>query len=85
MQPDSEPHKDREFYEIGTRIELRLNPDDEQSHKELVDVMYDMLEVSSGSILEKYQTNPRFIQLSQSIIKEEWDVVKREILGKRNA
>ena len=81
MQPNSQPHEKARFYELGTRIELRLNPKTNTSHEELIDQMYEMLGVSSGTLSEKYATNPKFIKLSQSILKQEWEATKKDVHG----
>lgn len=80
MLPNFKPHEEQRFYQLGTRIELRLNPD-EADHKKLIKIMYEMLGVSEGSIIDKYSTNPIFVSLAQSIIRQEWKQVRKDIGG----
>lgn len=80
--PNFEPHKERKFYELGTQIELLLNPD-EEPNKDLLKQMYSMLDVSSGTITDKYQKNPEFILSAQKILKSEWDRARNDLLKKK--
>ncbi|MEM1197517.1 MAG: hypothetical protein AAGH57_15550 [Pseudomonadota bacterium] len=76
VTPELDQRTKREFYELGTRIELRLNPDDED-FTELHDAMYEFLDASN--IAQKYSANPRFVAVCQRILKKEWDVLKGEV------
>ena len=82
MLPDSTPHLERKFYELGTKIELLLNPNDPAGKKDYQDLqktMYAMLASSSGNTNQKYRNNPHFIDVSQRILEREWDRVKKEL------
>ena len=78
MLPEYDPSMDQDFYKSGTQIELHLNPRD-PDYKELQKVMYSMLETSKSSVAEKYLNNPEFVDVTQRILKREWDRIKRDI------
>ncbi len=82
MLPNFEPHGERKFYELGTKIELLLNRED-PLYEKLQNIMYDMLAVSVESVEKKYTLNPEFIAISQDILKQEWEVAKKEMQKKR--
>jgi hypothetical protein len=52
-----------------------MNPKDE-NYEELNDCLYDLLNKSAD---EKYGASPKFIRVSQKILKREWDTLKAEI------
>jgi len=82
MLPNSEPHLERKFYELGTKIELLLNREDPM-YENLQNVMYQMLESSNEPTGSKYSLNPEFIEISQDILKQEWEIVKTELRKKK--
>ena len=84
MLPESDAHKERRFYETGTTIELLLNRN-EPEHQKLMDHMYVMFDAANGSLTQKFSTNPEFVELSQDILKTEWDRARRDLLGKKHA
>jgi len=82
MLPEATPHLERKFYELGTKIELLLNPDDpigKADYEKLRSIMYKMLETSEGDVQQKYRNNPEFVAVSQRILKREWDRIKKEL------
>ncbi|QYE34656.1 hypothetical protein KZX46_18135 [Polymorphobacter sp. PAMC 29334] len=76
VTPDLDHGNNQEFYRLGTRIELFMNPDD-PDYEALTDVLYGFL--SAKSTFEKYSANPRFVKVCQRILKREWDVLKNEL------
>jgi hypothetical protein len=76
ITPELDQTKERKFYEVGTRIELLMNPND-QDYNELNDALYGFL--SAKDEFEKYSMNPEFISICQAILKREWEVTKIEI------
>jgi hypothetical protein len=76
VSPHLDQTKEREFYELGTKIELMMNRKDER-HKQLVDLMYRFLSAEDES--EKYGVNPEYIETCQDILKQEWEVLKKEL------
>jgi hypothetical protein len=79
MTPGVEAEKERHFYELGTKIELLMNRRDE-GYSALQTVMYRLLLAKTKE--EKYSCNRQFVEISQSILKREWEVLK---LAVRNA
>lgn len=82
MSPGNSPINDQNFYRLGTKIELLMNPHDER-YPDLQNIMYQLLMVSEGDILEKYRLNPVFIEVSQGILKTEWEKLKQELTKSR--
>jgi hypothetical protein len=76
ITPTIEHHSQREFYEYGTKIELFMNPDDDD-FGELQKCMYIFLEARSPA--EKYSANYEYVNVCQRILKREWEVLKAEI------
>ncbi len=76
--PNSDPTKEREFYKLGTKIELLMNPDD-PDYINLQTQMYGFLSAADGGRLEKYSQNSDFVKLCQKILKREWDRLKQDI------
>ena len=66
----------REFYEAGTRIELMMNRHD-KNYERLNSAMYAFL--GAESTREKYQQNPEYLSVCQDILKEEWEILKRDV------
>lgn len=80
--PGHEADQDSSFYRLGTKIELLMNPND-PDFPALKDVMYRYLAASDMSVLEKYRINPEFVNVSQRILKREWDRLKADVKHKR--
>ena len=78
MTPGLKQSDQREFYEHGTRIELLMNPGD-PDYEKLQALMYQLL--VAGDVNQKYSINADFVLLCQRILKREWELAKREILG----
>lgn len=76
--PDSDPTRERDFYRLGTKIELLMNPGD-PDYEELQNYMYNFLLVSDGGVIDKYSKNAEFVELCQKILKREWDRLKLDI------
>jgi hypothetical protein len=81
MLPGNDPTKDREFYRLGTKIELLMNPDD-QDYQQLQVLMYDVLIAADGNTRSKYGNNAELIKVSQSILKREWERLKADLESK---
>jgi len=81
MEPNSNPADERSFYKLGTKIKLLMNPED-SDYSTLEDLMYKMLAVEKGDLHAKYSLNPEFIDVSQKILKREWERLKGDL---RNA
>lgn len=75
-QPHTDPKLQREFYELGTRIELRMNPKD-PNYNELQDAMYAYFSADNDD--DKLFANTPYIEVCQSILKQEWDVLKEDL------
>ena len=74
--PTGDPTEREEFYELGTRIELRMNPEDED-YEELQDALYGYY--AAYDEMDKLEANAPFIRVCQRILKREWDVLKRDL------
>lgn len=75
VTPGTEQLIEKEFYRLGTRIELFMNPNDPDFH-ELQTCMYRFLAAKNPD--EKFRANPAFISVSQSILKREWEKLRSE-------
>ncbi|CAO1653411.1 hypothetical protein [Parasphingorhabdus sp. NYA22] len=75
VTPSADHSKNLDFYDLMARIQLRMNPEDE-NYEDLNDCLYDLL---NKSVEEKYGASPKFIHVSQKILKREWDTLKAEI------
>lgn len=74
--PNVDPRNEREFYRLGTKIELLMNradPDFEALH----DAMYGYL--AADGLSDKYRLNAAYVELCQRILKREWEVLKSEL------
>ena len=76
--PNSEPHKKRDFYKLGTKIELLMNPED-SNYPKLEKYLYEFLEASESAVEQKYAINAGYVKLCQDILKVEWDRLKAEL------
>lgn len=76
--PNHDPASNRDFYRLGTKIELLMNPDD-PNYPALQQCIYNFLMVSDGDTIDKYEQNAAFVELCQKILKREWDRLKSDI------
>jgi len=76
--PDSDPTKEREFYRLGTKIELFMNPKD-PDYPALQNLMYSFMDTADGDISDKYGNNAAYVSLCQKILKREWDRLRADI------
>lgn len=76
--PNLDPTKEREFYKLGTEIELLMNPNDED-YRALQDSLYSFLSSAKASAIEKYKNNPGYIEICQKILKREWERLKTDL------
>lgn len=76
--PNLDPTKEREFFKLGTEIELLMNPKDEDYHA-LKDSLYSFMNSANGCKIEKYRNNPRYIEICQKILKREWERLKTDL------
>jgi hypothetical protein len=66
----------QDFYRLGTRIELHMNPTDPE-YENLHRCLYAFLEAKS--VEEKFGANAAYVTVCQTILKTEWDVLKHEV------
>ena len=76
VTPGLDQAKERKFYEVGTKIELLMNPTD-QDYVKLQNCLYGYLSVQTES--DKFSANPIFVSTCQAILRREWAVTKDEI------
>jgi hypothetical protein len=76
VTPNLGQSETREFYKFGTEIELYMNRDDPR-YLELHESMYSFL--SAKTTDEKYACNAPYVRVCQDILKNEWDILKREL------
>ena len=66
----------QKIYEVGARIELRMNPAD-PDYQELRTAMHECTEIDDLTKIENGRE--LYIRVSQRILKREWDVLKSEL------
>jgi hypothetical protein len=76
--PGFDPSKERKFYELGTKIELLMNPND-RDFANLQGILYQFLESAEGDKIDKYQNNAEFVAICQGILKREWERLKQDL------
>ena len=76
VTPSFDHVNDKEFYRLGTRIELFMYPND-VDFPELKRTLYAFL--NAENLFEKYGANPAFVTVCQRILKREWDALKAEM------
>lgn len=76
--PNTDQTSEKDFYKLGTKIELLMNPSD-PDYQELHGLMYKYL--NAKTLADKFSLNPQFINLSQRILKREWDRLKSDLDG----
>lgn len=74
LENDRKVRKYEKIFEVGTKIELRMNPND-PDYQALRSAMFHCAQSDIGEGAER----EKFIKLSQSILKREWDVLKFEL------
>ena len=74
VTPNFDHQERREYYELGTKIELFMDPQD-QDYKELQYCMYAFL--TARTMEEKYAANAPYVVVCQRILTNKW----REIEG----
>lgn len=79
--PGNDPTKDREFYRLGTKIELLMNPED-PDYQDLSRMMYRFLIDSESEDSAKYGNNAEFVEICQKILKREWERLKADLENK---
>ena len=78
VTPNHRPGNKREFYRLGTKIELLMNPND-PDYSELQSSLYKFLQSSEGNTVDKFRNNSEYIVICQQILKREWDRLKEEL------
>jgi hypothetical protein len=68
-----------DLYRYGTKIELLMNRRDCR-YDDLNTAMYAFLRASGRE--ERWSCNAPFVKISQEILKEEWEVLKRDLKDK---
>ena len=76
--PGGDPSKEREFYQLGTKIELLMNPKDDD-FEALQAQLYSFLNAANDDTVSKYSNNAKFVELCQKILKREWDRLNKDI------
>jgi len=76
ITPGLDPENQPEFYRLGTRIELHMNPDDLE-YSELERCLHAFLGAETQR--KKYEANRDYVAVCQRILKREWDVLKAEV------
>jgi len=81
------PHLAEKFYELGTRIELLMNKNDDD-YRALQDLLYEYLHTSLknrnntdhlAKLEDSFSINPEFVEVCQRILKREWERLKSDI------
>lgn len=76
MTPGLDQVQKREWYAAGTKVELLMNPAD-PDYPEIQSRMYAFF--SAKSLQSKYALNKPYVDISQKILKREWEVLKKEL------
>ncbi|WP_092080251.1 hypothetical protein [Desulfuromonas thiophila] len=76
--PNADPSQERDFYRLGTKIELLMNPNDPDYGK-IQQCLYAFLHAANGNMVEKYGVNSEFISTCQGILKREWERLKADL------
>ena len=76
VTPNIQHQQQAEFYKAGTKIELLMNRGDKR-YEALQNCMYAFL--AAETVEEKYLCNAPFVSICQDILKEEWEVLKKDI------
>lgn len=83
IMPNEDPTEKREFYKLGTKIELLMNRDDED-YKSLHDVLEEFFEKASATRDEKFEVDEKYVEICQRILKREWKRLKDGLEEKKN-
>jgi hypothetical protein len=78
VTPGLNPLLMSDFYKLGTKIELLMNPKD-VDYAELDGLLYSFLSKATAPIEEKFSINPNFVEVSQRILKREWDRLNADL------
>lgn len=75
--PDIDHHNKREFYETGTKIELMMNPLDED-----FDALRHSIEkyIEASTQEERFDANDEYVAICQRILKREWTVLRDDVM-----
>lgn len=76
VTPRLEFQEKTEFYKLMARIELAMNPED-QDYQELSRSLYAY--ITNNSFEERRKNDVPYIKVCQNILKREWDVLKKEV------
>ena len=77
--PENNPTRIRDFYLLGTKIELLMNPGDEdyEALHETLEAFYD---AGNKSENEKFAIDERYVEICQKILKREWERLKKDLV-----
>ena len=75
--PDIDHRNRREFYETGTKIELMMNPLDED-YEPLIEAVNRYLDAATQD--ERFEINDIYVEICQRILKREWAVLKGGVM-----
>ena len=81
--PNDDPTKRREFYKLGTKIELLMNPDDED-YNTLHKSLEDFFDKAPAPREEKFEVDEKYVEICQRILKREWKRLKDGLEEKKN-
>lgn len=76
VTPDLEHRSAQDFYRLGTKIQLSMNPAD-PDYAGLYACLLAFHRAKTEQ--EKYDADPAYVEVCQRILKREWDVLKSEI------
>lgn len=76
--PENDPTKIRDFYLLGTKIELLMNPNDEdyEALHETLEAFYD---AGTRTENEKFSVDEKYVKICQRILKREWERLKKDV------
>ncbi|MBR6123890.1 hypothetical protein IKQ19_09915 [Candidatus Saccharibacteria bacterium] len=77
--PGNNPTRIRDFYLLGTKIELLMNPDDEDygALHETLEAFYD---AETKTENEKFSVDEKYVKVCQRILKREWERLKKDVV-----
>ncbi len=74
--PKTDQILEKDFYKLGTKIQLLMNPADSEYDK-LHSIMYEYYYAQTPD--EKNNLDDTFVKLCQGILKREWDRLKSDL------
>ena len=77
VMPNGDPTKRREFYRLGTKIELLMNPND-TDYGSLHALLEEFFDKASATEDEKFEVDERYVAICQRILKREWNRLKSD-------